>query len=32
MHDLLVALVFIAMVAGPALVASISKSESEDDV
>jgi hypothetical protein len=32
MHDLLVALIFLAMVAGPSLVASTSKIESEDDV
>lgn len=32
MHDLLIALVFLAMIAGPSLVASFSKTESEEDV
>jgi hypothetical protein len=31
MHDVLVALLFVAMVTGPAIVASIPKEESEDD-
>jgi hypothetical protein len=32
MHDVLIALIFVAMVFSPALVAAIPKAESEDDV
>ena len=32
MYDFLIALIFVAMVAGPAIIASIPKKESEDDV